>query len=43
MYPFLDEGVLPEDVTCKVLYSKYDYMQLERIVGSAAVANLIAA
>lgn len=40
-YPFLDEGVLPEDVTCKVLYSKYDYMRLERIVGSAEVANLM--
>ncbi|KIM31651.1 hypothetical protein M408DRAFT_327125 [Serendipita vermifera MAFF 305830] len=40
-YPFLDDGVQPEDVTCKVLYSKYDYMRLERIVGSAAVGNLI--
>jgi U3 small nucleolar RNA-associated protein 25 len=40
-YPFLDDGVQAEDVTCKVLYSKYDYMRLERIVGTAAVGELI--
>jgi U3 small nucleolar RNA-associated protein 25 len=40
-YPFLDDGVQAEDVTCKVLYSRYDYMRLERIVGTAAVGDLI--
>ncbi|KAG8805069.1 rRNA-binding ribosome biosynthesis protein utp25 [Serendipita sp. 399] len=42
-FPFLDDDVLAEDVTCKVLYSKYDYMRLERLVGTAEVRNLIAA
>ncbi|KAI0071647.1 digestive organ expansion factor [Panus rudis PR-1116 ss-1] len=40
-YPFLDDGVEPSDVTCKVLCSRYDKMRLERIVGSEHVAELI--
>lgn len=40
-FPFLDEGVEPSDVTAKLLYSKYDMMRLERIVGTDAVDGLI--
>ena len=40
-YPFLDDGVEPNDVTCKLIYSRYDYMRLERIVGSDAIRDLI--
>ncbi|KAF8336261.1 digestive organ expansion factor [Cantharellus anzutake] len=40
-WPFLERGVEGSDVTVKVLYSKYDAMQLERIVGTHAVAPLI--
>jgi len=40
-FPFLDEGVEPLDVTAKLLYSKYDMMRLERIVGTDAVDGLI--
>ena len=40
-YPFLDDGVEAADVTCKVLYSRYDCMRLERIAGSDGVAELI--
>ncbi|KAF8580022.1 DUF1253-domain-containing protein [Ramaria rubella] len=39
-YPFLDEGVEPSDVTCQALYCKYDYMRLDRIVGSEEVIAL---
>lgn len=39
-YPFLDEGVDASDVTCRVLYSKYDWMRLERIAGTAEAAKL---
>ncbi|KAG6817500.1 hypothetical protein H0H87_008126 [Tephrocybe sp. NHM501043] len=42
-YPFLDEGVDGSDVTCRVLYSKYDWFRLERIAGSEAAADLIKA
>ncbi|TFK44132.1 digestive organ expansion factor, partial [Crucibulum laeve] len=42
-YPFLDEGVEPADVTCRVLYSKYDWFKLERIAGTEAAAELIKA
>lgn len=42
-YPFLDDGVEASDVTCRALYCKYDYMRLERIVGSSAVVGLIQA
>ncbi|KAG2016434.1 digestive organ expansion factor [Coprinopsis cinerea AmutBmut pab1-1] len=40
-YPFLDEGVEPSDVTCRVLFSKYDWFRLERIAGTEAAAELI--
>lgn len=40
-FPFLDEGVEPSDITVKLLYSKYDMMRLERIVGTDAVDALI--
>ena len=40
-YPFLDDGVEAADITCKVLYSRYDYMRLERIAGSDGVGELI--
>ncbi|CAL1706732.1 unnamed protein product [Somion occarium] len=40
-YPFLDDGVEPSDVMCKVIYSRYDIMRLERIAGSENVGRLI--
>lgn len=40
-FPFLDEGVEPSDVTVKLLYSKYDMMRIERIVGTNAVDALV--
>jgi U3 small nucleolar RNA-associated protein 25 len=40
-FPFLDDGVESGDVTCRVLYSKYDIFRLERIVGSERVGDLI--
>ena len=40
-FPFLDEGAVAEDVTTKMVYSKYDYMRLERIVGSKNVRDLV--
>ncbi|KAF9010780.1 digestive organ expansion factor [Cyathus striatus] len=40
-YPFLDDGVEASDVTCKVLYSKYDWFRLERIAGTDAAAELV--
>ncbi|THH30402.1 hypothetical protein EUX98_g3765 [Antrodiella citrinella] len=39
-YPFLDDGVEPSDVSCRVLYSKYDWMRLERIAGTDGAAAL---
>ncbi|KAG5723219.1 hypothetical protein E4T56_gene278 [Termitomyces sp. T112] len=42
-YPFMDEGVEGSDVTCRVLYSKYDWFRLERIAGTEAAAGLIKA
>ncbi|KAJ6498953.1 digestive organ expansion factor [Mycena sanguinolenta] len=41
--PFLDDGVEASDVTCRVLYSKYDWFRLERIAGTEAAAELIKA
>ena len=35
-YPFLDEGVESSEVTCRVLYCKYDWFRLERIAGTEA-------
>ncbi|KAF8510559.1 digestive organ expansion factor [Hysterangium stoloniferum] len=40
-YPFLDEDVQASDITCKVLYCKYDLLRLERIAGSEAAARLV--
>jgi U3 small nucleolar RNA-associated protein 25 len=40
-YPFLDDGVDPSDIRCHVLYSKYDWMRLERIAGTEEAAVLI--
>jgi len=42
-FPFLDDDVESGDVTCRVLYSKYDKFRLERIVGSERVGELIQA
>lgn len=42
-FPFLDDEVESGDVTCRVIYSKYDRFRLERIVGSKAVGELIQA
>ncbi|KAK7443522.1 rRNA-binding ribosome biosynthesis protein utp25 [Stygiomarasmius scandens] len=40
-YPFLDEGVDSEDVSCRVLYSRYDWFRLERIAGTEAGVGLV--
>ncbi|KAH9935741.1 digestive organ expansion factor [Fomitopsis serialis] len=40
-YPFLDDGIEAADVTCRVLYSKYDWLRLERIAGTEGAARLI--
>ena len=40
-YPFLDSGVEPSDVTCRVIYSRYDFMRLECIAGTEGAAELI--
>ncbi|KAI0335146.1 digestive organ expansion factor [Cubamyces sp. BRFM 1775] len=40
-YPFLDDGVDASDVTCRVLYSKYDWLRLERIAGTEGAAELV--
>ncbi|KAI0049972.1 DUF1253-domain-containing protein [Auriscalpium vulgare] len=40
-YPFLDEDVEPADVTCKVLYSRYDWFKMERIAGTKGASQLM--
>lgn len=40
-YPFLDDGVESSDVTCRVLYSRYDWFRLERIAGTEGAGELI--
>ncbi|THU96784.1 digestive organ expansion factor [Dendrothele bispora CBS 962.96] len=40
-YPFLDDGVESSDITCRVLYSKYDWFRLERIAGTEASVELV--
>jgi U3 small nucleolar RNA-associated protein 25 len=40
-FPFLDEGVYPSDISCRVLYSKYDWFKIERIAGTEEAAVLI--
>jgi U3 small nucleolar RNA-associated protein 25 len=39
-YPFLDDDVEPSDVTCKLMYSKYDWFRMERIAGTDEANNL---
>ncbi|KAJ3783528.1 digestive organ expansion factor [Lentinula aff. detonsa] len=39
-YPFLDDGVESSDITCRVLYSKYDWFRLERIAGTEEAIEL---
>lgn len=40
-YPFLDDGVEPSDVVVKVLWSRYDWMRLERIVGTEEAGKMV--
>ncbi|KAF5328624.1 hypothetical protein D9619_011630 [Psilocybe cf. subviscida] len=40
-FPFLDEGIEAADVTCRVLFSKYDRFRLERIAGTEGGMDLI--
>jgi U3 small nucleolar RNA-associated protein 25 len=40
-FPFLDEGVDSSDVTVRLLFSKWDAMSLERIVGTEKVKALV--
>ncbi|TFY69144.1 hypothetical protein EVG20_g3278 [Dentipellis fragilis] len=40
-FPFLDEGVETSDVTCRVLYSRYDWFKMERIAGTKGASQLI--
>jgi U3 small nucleolar RNA-associated protein 25 len=40
-YPFLDDGVEATDLTCRLLYGKYDFFAVERIVGSESVAEVM--
>ncbi|TFY76357.1 hypothetical protein EWM64_g7652 [Hericium alpestre] len=40
-FPFLDEDVEASDVTCRVLYSRYDWFRMERIAGTKGAAQLI--
>ncbi|KAJ3726901.1 digestive organ expansion factor [Lentinula raphanica] len=39
-YPFLDDGIDSSDVTCRMLYSKYDWFRLERIAGTEEALEL---
>ena len=40
-FPFLDNDVESNDVTCRALFCKYDWMKLERIAGSGKAVELI--
>lgn len=42
-FPFLDDGVDASDVTCRVLYSKYDFLAMERIVGTKEAVAMVSA
>ena len=42
-FPFLDDGVDASDVTCRVLYSKYDFFRMERIVGTEEAVAMVSA
>ncbi|KAF9237553.1 digestive organ expansion factor [Melanogaster broomeanus] len=39
-YPFLDDGVDPSDVTCRIVGCQYDWFKLERILGSKGVKEV---
>ncbi|KAJ3761971.1 digestive organ expansion factor [Lentinula raphanica] len=39
-YPFLDDGIDSSDVSCRMLYSKYDWFRLERIAGTEEALEL---
>ncbi|KIY74080.1 digestive organ expansion factor [Cylindrobasidium torrendii FP15055 ss-10] len=41
--PFLDDDVESQDVSCKMLFSKYDWFKLERIAGTDSAAKLVKA
>ncbi|KAI0066038.1 digestive organ expansion factor [Artomyces pyxidatus] len=40
-FPFLDQEVEPSDVTCRVLFSQYDWFRMERIAGTKEASQLI--
>ena len=40
-YPFLDDGVVASDITCRALYSNYDWFKLERIAGTQSAHVMI--
>jgi U3 small nucleolar RNA-associated protein 25 len=40
-YPFIDKGVEASDVSCRLLWSRYDRFRLERIVGTETVGALM--
>ncbi|KAH0827979.1 digestive organ expansion factor [Lanmaoa asiatica] len=40
-YPFLDDGVDPSDITCRVACCRYDWFKLERILGSRGVKAML--
>jgi len=40
-YPFLDDSVEPSEVTCRVLYSRYDWFRMERLAGTKGASQLI--
>ncbi|KAF5346689.1 hypothetical protein D9756_010392 [Leucocoprinus leucothites] len=40
-YPFLDDGTEAADVTCKALYSKYDWLRLESTAEPEAGLELV--
>ncbi|KIJ68111.1 hypothetical protein HYDPIDRAFT_107761 [Hydnomerulius pinastri MD-312] len=40
-YPFLDDGVEPGDVCCRVVCCRYDWFTVERVVGSKGVKGVL--
>lgn len=40
-FPFLDGDVEASDVSCRVLYSRLDWLRLERIAGSEGARELV--
>lgn len=43
MAPFLDDGVEPDEVSVRILWSKFDAMRLERIMGTKEAGEMCAA